>query len=325
MSQFILRRLIESVFVVLVMTLIVFFGVSVIGNPADIFAAQECDQKCLADLKARFGLDRPLWEQYFLFLGNALRGELGNSFQHGLPALQVILQRAPATLELAFAAVLLSVVIGVPLGMWAGLKPEALSSRLIMAISTIGFSVPTFWVGLILIMVFALWLGWLPAIGRGQTVTILGIELSILTWNGLAHLALPTFTLAIANIALIIRLTRAGMREVMFTDYVKFARAKGVAWSRILMTHVLKNIMIPVVTVIGMEFGGTIAFAVVTETIFSWPGMGKLLIDAIEVLDRPLIVAYLILVVLIFVVINLIVDIIYSILDPRVRLRAAQT
>ncbi len=315
----------ESVFVAFVMTLIVFFGVSVIGNPADIFAAQECDQKCLADLKARFGLDRPLWEQYFLFLSNALRGELGNSFQHGLPALQVILERAPATLELASAAVLLSVVIGVPLGMWAGLKPEALSSRLIMAVSTIGFSVPTFWVGLILIMVFALWLGWLPAIGRGQTVQVLGIELSFLTWNGLAHLALPTFTLAIANIALIIRLTRAGMREVLFTDYVKFARAKGVAWSRILMTHVLKNIMIPVVTVIGMEFGGTITFAVVTETIFSWPGMGKLLIDAIEVLDRPLIVAYLILVVLIFVVINLIVDIIYSILDPRVRVRAPQT
>lgn len=315
----------ESVFVVFVMTLVVFFGVSVIGNPADIFAAQECDQKCLALLKERFGLDRPLWEQYLLFLGNALRGELGNSFQHGLPAIQVILQRAPATLELAFTAVLLSVVIGVPLGMWAGLKPEALSSRLIMSLSTIGFSVPTFWVGLILIMVFALWLGWLPAIGRGQTVTVFGIELSILTWNGLSHLALPAFTLAIANIALIIRLTRAGMREVLFTDYVKFARAKGVAWPRILMTHVLKNIMIPIVTVIGMEFGGTIAFAVVTETIFSWPGMGKLLIDAIEVLDRPIIVAYLILVVLLFVIINLVVDIIYSLLDPRVRLGASQT
>ncbi len=325
MSEFILRRLMESVLVVLVMTLIVFFGVSVIGNPADIFAAQECDQKCLADLKARFGLDRPLWEQYLLFLRGAATGELGNSFQHGVPALHVILQRAPATLELAFTAVLLSVIVGVPLGMWAGLKPEALSSRLIMTLSTIGFSVPTFWVGLILIMVFALWLGWLPAIGRGATVNVLGIELSILTWNGLAHLALPALTLALANIALIIRLTRAGMREVLLTDYVKFARAKGVAWRRILMTHVLKNIMIPVVTVIGMEFGGTIAFAVVTETIFSWPGMGKLLIDAIEVLDRPLIVAYLLVVVLLFVTINLVVDIIYSILDPRVRLRAART
>jgi peptide/nickel transport system permease protein len=312
----------ESVFVVFAMSLIVFMGVSVIGNPADIFAAQECDQKCLADLKARFGLDRPLHEQYLVFLGNALRGELGNSFQHGVPALHVILQRAPATLELAFVAVLLAVVIGVPLGMWAGLKPEALSSRLIMTLSTVGFSVPTFWVGLIFIMVFALWLGLLPAIGRGETVNVLGLELSVFTWNGLQHLALPAFTLALGNIALIIRLARAGMREVLFTDYVKFARAKGVAWPRILMTHVLKNIMIPIVTVIGMEFGGTIAFAVVTETIFSWPGMGKLLIDAIEVLDRPLIVAYLILVVLLFVAINFAVDILYSILDPRVRMRS---
>jgi peptide/nickel transport system permease protein len=325
LSEFIVRRLMESILVIFVMTMIVFFGVSVIGNPADIFAAQECDQRCLAALKAKFGLDRPLWEQYLLFLRNAVTGELGNSFQHGLPALHVILQRAPATLELAFTAVLLSVVVGVPLGMWAGLRPEALSSRLIMTLSTIGFSVPTFWVGLILIMVFALWLGWLPAIGRGRTVSILGVELSILTWNGLAHLALPALTLALANIALIIRLTRAGMREVLFTDYVKFARAKGVTWRRILLTHILKNIMIPIVTVIGMEFGGTIAFAVVTETIFSWPGMGKLLIDAIEVLDRPLIVAYLVLVVLLFVVINLAVDIIYGLLDPRVRLRASQT
>jgi peptide/nickel transport system permease protein len=325
LSQYILRRVMESVFVLFAMSLIVFFGVSVIGNPADIFAAQECDQKCLADLKARFGLDRPLWEQYLLFLRNALTGELGNSFQHGVPALDVILHRAPATLELAFSAVLLAIVVGVPLGMWAGLKPEALSSRAIMTASTIGFSVPTFWIGLILIMVFALWLGWLPAIGRGQYVTIYGVELSILTWNGLQHLALPALTLALANIALVIRLTRAGMREVLFTDYIKFARAKGISRRRILLVHVLKNISIPIVTVIGMEFGGTIAFAVVTETIFSWPGMGKLLIDAIEVLDRPLIVAYLLLVVLMFVVINLIVDIIYSILDPRVRLKAAHT
>jgi peptide/nickel transport system permease protein len=323
LSHFILRRVMESLFVVFAMSLIVFLGVSVIGNPADIFAAQECDQKCLADLKARFGLDRPLWEQYLVFLGNAFRGELGNSFQHGLPALHVILQRAPATLELAFTAISLSVIIGVPLGMYAGLKPEALSSRAIMSASTIGFSVPTFWVGLILIMVFALWLGWLPAVGRGQTVSVLGVELSLFTWNGLTHLALPAMTLALANIALVIRLARAGMREVLFSDYVKYARAKGVSWRRILFTHILKNIMIPIVTVIGMEFGGTIAFAVVTETIFAWPGMGKLLIDAIEVLDRPLIVAYLILVVLMFVIINLVVDIIYSLLDPRVRLRAA--
>jgi peptide/nickel transport system permease protein len=320
LSVFILRRILQSLFVVLTMTMIVFFGVSIIGNPIDLFAPQECDQRCLAELKMRFGLDRPLWEQYALFLTNAVRGDLGNSFQHGLPALDVITERLPATLELACTAVLLSVIIGVPLGMWAGLRPKAISSRAIMILSTIGFSVPTFWVGLIFIMVFALWLGWLPAIGRGATVSILSIEWSFLTLDGLRHLILPAMTLALFNIALMIRLTRAGMREVLFTDYVKFAHAKGVSLRRILFTHVLKNIMIPVVTVVGMEFGGTIAFAVVTETIFSWPGMGKLLIDAIEVLDRPLIVAYLLLAVVLFVAINLVVDILYSALDPRVRL-----
>ncbi|MGL4445696.1 MAG: ABC transporter permease [Alsobacter sp.] len=320
MSVFILRRVMESVFVILVMTFIVFFGVSVIGSPIDIFAAQECDQRCRAELAQRFGLDRPIWEQYFVFLGNALRGELGNSFQHGLPALQVILHRAPATLELAFSAVFIAFAVGVPLGMWAGLRPTAWSSRAIMTLSTVGFSVPTFWIGLIFIMVFALWLGWLPAIGRGNTVSIFGLELSIFTLDGLSHLVLPAVTLALFNIALLIRLTRAGVGEVLQSEYIRFARAKGLQPSRILLVHVLKNIMIPVVTVIGIEFGGTIAFAVVTETIFSWPGMGKLLIDAIEVLDRPLIVAYLILVVVLFVTINLVVDILYSVLDPRVRL-----
>lgn len=320
MSVFILQRLMQSVFVLVAMSLIVFFGVSVIGNPIDMFAAQECDQRCRAEIARSFGLDRPLWEQYFVFVTKALQGEMGNSFQFGLPAIEVILSRAPATLELAVFAVFLSAVIGIPLGMWAGLKPEAWSSRAIMTISTIGFSVPTFWIGLIFIMVFALWLGWLPVIGRGQTVTLLGVEWSFLTLNGLTHLLLPGFTLALFNIALVIRLTRAGMREVLHTDYVKFARAQGIAPSRILFGHVLKNILIPVVTVLGMEFGGTVAFAVVTETIFSWPGMGKLLIDAIEVLDRPLIVAYLLLIVVLFVTVNLVVDILYSVLDPRVRL-----
>jgi peptide/nickel transport system permease protein len=285
-----------------------------------MFAPQQCDQRCVDALRASFGLDRPLWHQYLIFLGSALRGELGNSFQFGLPALQVILARAPATLELAFAAVLLSFVVGLPLGTWAGLRPEALSSRFIMTASTVGFSVPTFWIGLIFIMIFSLWLGLFPTTGRGETVEILGIGWSFLTLNGLSHLILPATTLALFNIALVIRLARAGMREVLFADYVKFARAKGLRERRVLFAHVLKNILIPIVTVLGMEFGGTIAFAVVTETIFSWPGMGKLLIDAIEVLDRPLIVAYLVIVAVLFVLINLVVDVLYSVLDPRVRI-----
>jgi peptide/nickel transport system permease protein len=322
MAAFVLRRLGSALLIVFVMTLIVFFGVNVIGNPVQIFASNECNQQCLAEITRSLGLDRPIWEQYLLFLGSALRGELGNSFIHGVPALQIILARLPATLELATAAMVLAIIIGIPLGVWAGLHPNHWSSRAIMTASTLGFSVPTFWIGLILIMVFALGLGWLPSVGRGQTVTVLGIEWSFLTLDGLSHLVLPAVTLALFKMSLVLRLTRAGMREVLFTDYVRYARAKGLSPRRILLVHVLKNILIPVVTVLGMEFGGTIAFAVVTESIFSWPGVGKLLIDAIEVLDRPLIVAYLVMVGVLFVAINLIVDIIYGLLDPRVRVGA---
>jgi peptide/nickel transport system permease protein len=269
------------------------------------------------------GLDRPVWEQYVYFMNGAVRGQLGNSFTFGVPAMQLILERLPATLELAFASLVLAILVGLPLGMWAGMRPDALSSRAIMTVSTLGFSVPTFWIGLILILFFSVHLGWLPAVGRGDTVSVLGIEVSFLTLDGLSHLIMPAFTLALFNTSLVIRLARAGMREVLYADFVKFARSKGLSPSRILFVHVLKNIMIPIVTVMGMEFGGTVAFAVVTESIFSWPGAGKMLIDAIEVLDRPLIVAYLMLVVVMFVVINLVVDILYSLLDPRIRFSGA--
>jgi peptide/nickel transport system permease protein len=262
----------------------------------------------------RLGLDRPVHEQYFHFLGNAARGDLGNSFVHGEPALKLILDRMPATLELAFAAFILAVVFGIPLGMYAGLKPEAPASKAIMAGSILGFSLPTFWVGLMLIMVFAVMLGWLPSTGRGD----------FMTWEGLRHLALPAFNLALFKMALVTRLARAGTREAALQDYVKFARAKGLSSSRVVLVHVLKNILVPVVTVLGLELGGLIAFSVVTETVFAWPGMGKLLIDSIQRLDRPVVVAYLIITVLMFVVINLVVDILYSLLDPRVRLREAK-
>jgi len=262
----------------------------------------------------RLGLDRPVHEQYFHFLGNAARGDLGNSFVHGEPALKLILDRMPATLELAFAAFILAIVFGIPLGMYAGLKPEAPASKAIMAGSILGFSLPTFWVGLMLIMVFAVMLGWLPSTGRGD----------FMTWEGLRHLALPAFNLALFKMALVTRLARAGTREAALQDYVKFARAKGLSPSRVVLVHVLKNILVPVVTVLGLELGGLIAFSVVTETVFAWPGMGKLLIDSIQRLDRPVVVAYLIITVLMFVVINLVVDILYSLLDPRVRLREAK-
>ena len=229
----------------------------------------------------------------------------------------------PATLEIALLAIIMAIVIGLPLGLYAGLKSKSWGGRAIMAGSILGFSLPTFWVGLMLIMLFAVFLGWLPSNGRGPTTLLLGVPVSFLSWQGLRHLILPSFTLSLLNIALIIRLTRAGTQEALLMDYVKFARAKGLSNARIVGVHVLKNIMIPIVTVIALQFGSVIAFAVVTETIFAWPGMGKLLIDSINVLDRPVIVAYLLIIVAMFIMINLIVDIAYSLLDPRVRLADA--
>ncbi|MBS1301514.1 ABC transporter permease [Loktanella sp. SALINAS62] len=325
MTEFIIKRVLQAMIVLFVMTVLVFFGVNVIGNPVYIFASSECDQACLTKTIAELGLDRPLWEQYFVFLGNLLQGHLGNSFTHGIPALSLIFERLPATLELAFCALALALGIGLPLGVWAGLRPDTFISRCIMAFSMIAFSLPVFWIGLIMILTFSVQLGWMPAIGRGDTVEVFGADLSLLTPDGLHHLAMPAFTLSLIMMAIVIRLTRAGMREVIFADYIKFARANGIRERRILSTHVMKNLLIPIVTVLGMEFGGVIAFAVVVESIFSWPGVGKMLIDAIGVLDRPLIVAYLIFVVFMFVVLNLLVDILYSLLDPRVRLGGNQT
>ncbi len=320
MSVYLLRRLIQAVGVVFAMSLIVFIGVYAIGDPVEILISPDADQIERERAIRALGLDRPLWEQYLTFLGNALRGDLGRSFVFNEPALQLILQRMPATLELAIAATFGAVLIGLPLGLYAGLKPNSLGAKTIMAGSILGFSLPSFWVGLMLIMVFAVQLGWLPSTGRGETVTILGMRWSFLTLDGLAHLAMPAINLALFKISLVIRLTRAGVRETMLMDYVKFARAKGLSPFRVTFVHVFKNILIPVVTVTGLEFGSTIAFSVVTESIFAWPGMGKLIIDSINVLDRPVIVAYLMIIVLMFITINLIVDLTYSTLDPRVRL-----
>jgi peptide/nickel transport system permease protein len=319
-TAWLLRRLIQALLVVLAMTVIVFVAVNCIGNPVDILISPEADQAERARAIVSLGLDQPLWRQYLSFLDAALHGDLGRSFVFNEPALRLILQRMPATMELAVSAVLLSVVIGLPLGLLAGLYPKAAASRAVMAGSILGFSLPTFWVGLMLIMVFAVQLGWLPSSGRGRTAELLGVQWSFLTLDGLRHLALPALNLALFNISLVLRLTRAGVREVLPMDYVKFARAKGLSPARVVGVHVLKNILIPIVTVVGLEFGSTVAFAVVTESVFAWPGMGKLIIDSINVLDRPVIVAYLMIVVFLFVAINLVVDILYTALDPRVRL-----
>lgn len=320
MTIWLARRLLQALFVVFAMTMIVFVAVSVIGNPIDVLVAPDADQAERARVVAAFGLDRPLWEQYFNFLTGIAQGNFGRSFVFGEPALNVILQRMPATLELALSAIFLAIVIGIPLGLYAGLKPHSVLARILMAGSILGFSLPTFWVGLLLIMVFSVQFGWLPSGGRGATVEVLGIQWSFFTVDGLQHLILPALNLALFKISLIMRLVRAGVRETIHQEYIKFARAKGLSERRIISVHVLKNIMIPVVTVIGLEFASVIAFSVVTESIFAWPGMGKLIIDSINLLDRPMIVAYLMIIVLLFVAINLIVDILYTVLDPRVRL-----
>ncbi len=324
MTTWMLRRLIQAVFVMLAMTVIVFIGVNVIGDPVEIMISPEADQAERARAVAALGLDKPLWEQYWRFLLGAVQGDLGRSFVFNEPALKLIAGRMPATLELAITAVLLSVVIGIPLGLYAGLRPNSWGGKLVMGASILGFSLPTFWIGLMLIMVFAVQLGWLPSTGRGQTAELFGVQWSFLTRDGLAHMAMPAFNLALGNIALVLRLTRAGVRENLPMDYVKFARAKGISPNRVVFVHVLKNILIPIVTVVGLEIGGLIAFAVVTESVFAWPGMGKLIIDSINVLDRPVIVAYLMMIVLLFIVINLIVDVLYTVLDPRVRLESKE-
>jgi peptide/nickel transport system permease protein len=302
------------------MSIIVFVGIFAIGNPVDVLINPEATEaekeKTIRDL----GLDRPLWEQYFVFLKNAVKGNLGNSFVHNRPAIKLIFERMPATFELATCSMMIAVILGIPLGLWAGLRPGTASGKSIMSGSIFFFSLPTFWVGLMMILIFAVHLTWLPSTGRGETVKLLGIGVSFLTLDGLKHLVLPAINLGLYPLALVIRLTASGARETLPLDFVKFARAKGLKTHRVIFVHVLKNILIPIVTVVGLQFSVILAFAVITESVFAWPGMGKLIIDSIELLDRPVIVAYLLVVVVVFMTINLVVDIFYSVLDPRVRL-----
>ncbi len=320
MAVFILRRLLQSVVVLFAVSVVVFFAVYTVGDPIELLVSPDVGQDQRDALIARLGLDQPLWQQYLHFVWRALHGDLGNSFVHGMPAVDLILQRFPATLELVVVAISLTCILGIPLGLIAGLHRDNFLGKSIMNTSVLGFSLPNFWQGMVFILLFAVWLGWLPASGRGPTVEVLGIPLSIFSAQGWSHIALPAVNLAVANIALILRMTASGVSEAQSQDYVRFARAKGVKPGRIVRRHILRNIMIPVVTVIGMEFGTLIAYSTITETVFSWPGMGKLLIDSVYQLDRPVVVAYVMLVTMLFVIINLVVDILYAVLDPRVQL-----
>ena len=320
MTVFVIRRLMQSILVLAATAVIVFIGVYAIGDPAEMLIAPDATAAERAQVEASLGLDKPLPVQFLAFLGNALHGDLGRSFVFNQPSISLILERLPATLELALVAILIALVAGIPLGLIAGLKPRSVTDETIMTGSILGFSLPNFWQGMMLVMIFSVWLGWLPSSGRGPTGHVYGIETSFASWEGIRHLILPAINLALFKLALVIRLTRTGVRETMPLDFVKFARAKGLTERRVVLVHVLKTIMIPLVTVIGMEIGSLIAFGVVTETIFAWPGIGKLLIDSIMRLDRPVVVAYLLVVVSLFILLNFAVDVLYSILDPRIRL-----
>lgn len=319
MLGFIIQRLWQAGIVILAMSVLVFCGVFAVGNPIDVLISPDATQDIRAQVIAQYGLDQPLWRQYFTFFGRMVHGDFGESFVYNMPVTQLILSRLPATLELVLFAVVGASLIGIPLGMYAGYRHESPAAKIIMGLSILGFSVPSFWIGLVLIMTFAVQLGWLPAGGRGETASLFGIQWSFLTMDGLQHMLLPAINLALFKFAMMIRLARAGTREIMLTDTIKFARAAGLSEGTVLVRHVLRLIAIPLVTIFGLELGSTLAFAVVTETIFSWPGLGKLIIDSITSLDRPVMVAYLMLVALLFVLINFFVDLTYALLDPRLR------
>lgn len=307
----------------LALSMIVFVGLYAVGDPTAILLDPQSTPDDIARFRAAMGLDQPLWRQYLLFLLHLVQGSWGTSFVYHQNAMDVILERLPATLELALTAMVLALAIGVPLGILAGATAPSRLDRWLVTGSIFGFSLPTFWVGLVLIVVFAVNLGWLPASGRGATVSVLGVELSVLTLDGLRHILLPALNLSLFPMALVLRLSRSGVREAMGQDFVRYARAKGLSSARILFVHVLKRVSIPIVTVSGLQLGNVIAFSVVTETVFAWPGTGKLIIDSINQLDRPVVVGYLVIIAMLFVTINLVVDLCYAALDPRARPRTA--
>lgn len=321
MTLFLLRRFFQGLLMVLVASVLIFVGVYAIGDPMALLVPTDATTQTQEAAAQALGLDRPLYEQYLTFLTDALQGNLGVSFVFRENALTVILERLPATLELASAAMFLALVIGVPLGAVAGMTPGGLADRSLLIGSVLGLSLPTFWIGILLILFFAVELGLLPASGRGETVEIFGVALSFLTLDGLRHLILPALSLSLLPMAILGRLTRSGVIEALNLDFSRFARAQGNSRNQIVMRYVLRYISIPLVTVFGIYFGTLIAFTVVTESVFSWPGMGKLIIESIGQLDRPLVLAYMMLSIVLFMVINLVVDVLYCLLDPRVRLK----
>ncbi len=315
MFKYIINRLFHSVLVMLTISFIVFFIMFKAGDPVELMLPPDATQQEVIDMRVTLGLDKSFIVQYQKFLVNVSQGNMGVSFIYGQPALDIVFERLPATLELAIIAMLFSILLGIPLGIIASINPKSILSRVIMFFSLSGISVPVFWTGMILVLIFSVILGVLPSSGRGEVY----LFTSAFTWDGIKHLIMPVVTLSLFQLALILRLTKTGMMEVLMQDYIKLATAKGVPRKVVVYYHALKNTMIPLITIIGIQFGELVAFTIITETIFAWPGTGKLIIDSIQNLDRPIVVAYLLVISFMFVFINFVVDMLYTLVDPRVR------
>jgi peptide/nickel transport system permease protein len=323
MLAFILRRLIQAMIVMITVAFIAFLLFQYVGDPVVFLLGQDATPEQIRDLRRDLGLDKPFVVQFWHFLLNAVQGEFGLSLRQGAKVSRLIAERFPATLELALVAALLALLIGIPIGVYSALRRGTFLSQVFMTISLLGVSLPTFLIGILLILGFAVTLGWFPSFGRGDVVKIGWWTSGLLTPKGWHHITLPAVTLAIFQLTLIMRLVRAEMLEVLRTDYIKFARARGLTNRAIHFGHALKNTLVPVMTITGLQLGGLIAFAIITETVFQWPGMGLLFIQAVTFADIPVMAAYLCLIALIFVVINLIVDMLYVAVDPRLRVGGA--
>jgi peptide/nickel transport system permease protein len=320
MLAFVIRRLAQAVLVMLVVGLIAFALFRFVGDPVLFMLGQDATPEDRERITRLLGLDQPFYIQYFEFVGRTLQGDFGLSLRQGRAVSTLFKERLPATLELAFCAALFALACGIPMGVYTALKKSTFTANVLMAISLIGVSLPTFLIGILLILVFSVTLGWLPSFGRGDTVMIGAWSTGFLTVSGLKALILPSITLGLFQMTLIMRLVRSEMLEVLRTDYIKFARARGLSDRAVHFGHALKNTLVPVITITGLQLGAIIAFAIITETVFQWPGMGLLFIQAVTVADVPVMAAYLCLIALFFVVINLVVDVLYYAIDPRLRI-----
>ncbi|MDX1819995.1 MAG: ABC transporter permease [Alphaproteobacteria bacterium] len=324
MLGFLIRRIIQSVFVMLAVALIAFMMFRFMGDPVNSMVAETATTEERDAVRERLGLDQPLYVQYGRFVARAATGDFGLSWRNARPVSTLLAERFPATAELVLVAAGLSLVLGIPLGILTALRPHSVSTQALQLMSLVGISLPTFVTGILLILIFSVWLGWLPSFGRGTVVDVGWWSTGFLTLSGLKALILPSVMLCLFQLTLIMRLVRSEMMEVLRTDYIKFAKARGLTNRSIHFHHALKNTLIPVITIFGLQLGGLIAFAIITETVFQWPGMGALFIQAVSFGDVPVMAAYLVLVSLIFVIINTTVDLLYAVLDPRLRVEGAR-